>query len=184
MPEFDISKVNYETYTDEKTEAIRQSYLDATKSLEEARATVDEFQKKHETLLCDIKYFKAALAPHKRLPNDILREIFILCAQAYGPVIFPLSLNINRMIPQRILPRVCSPWRRVALSTGAFWSYINVFQLQNQKTRDICEIWFQRAGRSRVTLQNNAAGDTSPNLDTLFQKMFPSIRITHFYLRI
>ncbi|KAF8626805.1 hypothetical protein AX17_006462 [Amanita inopinata Kibby_2008] len=184
MLELDISKINHEIYTDEKTQAIQQSYLNATKSLEEARATVDELQKKQEMLLCDIKYFKAALAPHKRLPNDILREIFILCAQAYGPVTFPLGSNRNCWIPQLILPHVCSPWRRVALSAGAFWSYINVFQLRSQKTRDICEIWFQRAGRSHVMLQNNAAGDTSPNLDTLFRKMFPSIRITRFYLRI
>ncbi|KAF8637799.1 hypothetical protein AX17_002569 [Amanita inopinata Kibby_2008] len=187
MIEFDISRVNDEVYSEEKTRAIRRSYLDAVKSLEETRATIDAPQKKKETLIRDIEYYEAALAPQKRLPDDILREIFIQYTDAYGRVTIPLYLNAD-CPPQLVLSHVCSSWRTLALSTGRIWSNVKVDQPADlEKPFDASITWLQRAGTVPVSLELTIPLFMFSNnfkLATLFQGPLRPVRITLLDLSI
>ncbi|KAF8343305.1 hypothetical protein F5887DRAFT_973354 [Amanita rubescens] len=58
---------------------------------------------------------------HNRLPNEVLSRIFILVAQDYGPVHFPIP-GLMDPPPQLAISHVCSHWRRVALHTFELWS--------------------------------------------------------------
>ncbi|PFH44939.1 hypothetical protein AMATHDRAFT_164609, partial [Amanita thiersii Skay4041] len=64
-----------------------------------------------------LKGCKAVHAPHKRLPVDVLRHIFLLCINKQGELSLPYC-----WIPTQIaLSRVCSLWRSVALNTPFLW---------------------------------------------------------------
>ncbi|PFH47510.1 hypothetical protein AMATHDRAFT_151913, partial [Amanita thiersii Skay4041] len=72
-----------------------------------------------------------ALAPHRRLPADVLQYLFLICTEvivtedgfSWG-LFFPFS-SIDIPV-QIILSHVCSFWRHIALSTPSLWSSLRV----------------------------------------------------------
>ncbi|KAF8626808.1 hypothetical protein AX17_006465 [Amanita inopinata Kibby_2008] len=183
--QFDISRINVETYSEEETRAIHKSYMDVVKSLEETRAAIDALQKKEQMLIRDIEYHEAALAPHKRLPDDVLQQIFIECVNAYGRVTIPLNYNTVRP-PQLVISHVCSSWRKLATSTGVLWDNIKLTQLWKfEKHLDVSIAWLRRAGALPVSLElNHPEPRTNCSLATLIQGPFRSMRIALLDLRI
>ena len=80
-------------------------------------------QRKEEVDLDLIGRCEVALAPHKKLPPDVLRSIFHFCNEKL--VEFPLS---RRDTALRLLhiTHVCSAWRQLALETPALWSGVAI----------------------------------------------------------
>ncbi|KAF8632118.1 hypothetical protein AX17_004924 [Amanita inopinata Kibby_2008] len=178
--ELDFSKVNYELYPEKEHRKIQKSVVNVEKDLEKVNATMDKLRERQQTLSRNLTYYKAAVAPHKRLPDDVLREIFIVCARTLGTVRFPLCMN-GRYMPQLTLSHICSPWRRVALNTGELWANVSISHPWKQNTWEVLEVWLWRAGRSPVTLELSM-WHSDPSAD--FQKLFSCARITHLNLTI
>ncbi|KAF8632796.1 hypothetical protein AX17_004758 [Amanita inopinata Kibby_2008] len=179
MAELDYSKVNYETYSDEKRQKIQQSVLDARKDLQDTQLTIEAMRKRQRMLFHDLKHYTAALAPHKQLPNDVLREIFIWCACAGGRTDIH---QIRKLAPQLVLSHVCSPWRQVALSTGELWSNVSVWLTSSSKvkTLDIAEIWLKRAGNFPVYLHLDVSSKYEVDCTTVFKKLCSNAQIACF----
>ncbi|KAF8635791.1 hypothetical protein AX17_003848 [Amanita inopinata Kibby_2008] len=174
MADLELSKVNYEIYTKEKYQEIQQSIFDTTEKIAELEDTLDTLRKR-------LGYYKAAVAPHKQLPTDILRRIFILSARAYGSVQIPLQCN-QRAPASLVLSHVCSPWRQVALGTGELWSDIHISGSLSQDTVDICEFWLKRAGHFLVAVK---LGDHYESVNpTVIRKLPCPARVTYLDLRI
>ncbi|KAJ3514554.1 hypothetical protein NMY22_g14693 [Coprinellus aureogranulatus] len=80
----------------------------------------------------------ALLSPIRRVPLEILSDIFVLVV--LGAPLENLSPSQTRMYPyhrQRLIPLglVCRDWRHAALITHSFWSYIAVdCQLKGQSS--------------------------------------------------
>src|ERR1700760_1876411 len=79
---------------------IRQSLSDAETALEriknekeEYRRLLEKAKEEEKQLVRNISRYKIALAPHRLLPDDILRRTFNILA--HGPVCFPLSRKVN-----------------------------------------------------------------------------------------
>ncbi|KAF8633856.1 hypothetical protein AX17_004348 [Amanita inopinata Kibby_2008] len=178
--QFDISRINVEVYSEEEARAIHKSYLDVVKSLEETRAVIDALKKKEQALIREIEYHEAALAPHKRLPDDVLQQIYIQCANAYGRVTIPLFDNTVRP-PQLVISHVCSSWRKLALNTGALWDNIRLTQLWKfEKHLDVSIAWLRRAGALPVSLELDIPElryTPSFSFAALFQGSYRSMRI-------
>ncbi|KAF8624595.1 hypothetical protein AX17_007088 [Amanita inopinata Kibby_2008] len=189
MANLDLSNINYELYSEEKYQEIQRSILDTTRRIQETEANIHTLQvaidaqrKRRQALLCDLGLYKAAVAPHKRLPEDILRKTFILCAHAYGTVQIPLRSNPCGTPMQLVLSHVCSLWRQIALSTGELWSDVCVSQLLAQGTIHTCKIWLQRAGNLPIAVK---LGGFSESLNvTAIQNLFCVARITYLDLMI
>ncbi|TFK37591.1 hypothetical protein BDQ12DRAFT_684939 [Crucibulum laeve] len=63
---------------------------------------------------------KALLSHARRLPDDILREIFVWCLPAnHNPVISNLEAPL-------LLTEICRNWREISLSTPRMWSRIHI----------------------------------------------------------
>ncbi|KAF8635057.1 hypothetical protein AX17_004037 [Amanita inopinata Kibby_2008] len=160
MVNLELSKVNYEIYSEEEYQEIQQSILDTTGRIQEIDATINTLQvaidaerKRRQALLRDFGLYRAAVAPHKRLPEDILRIIFAFCARAYGTVQIPLWYN--RCTPtQLFLSHVCSKWRQTALGTSELWSdiYIDEAPLK-QIPSHVCQVWLERAANSLLAIK-------------------------------
>lgn len=66
-----------------------------------------------------IQLYKAAIAPHRAVPNEVLSEIFALCVDV---VSVPIDLNT---VPWS-LARVCVRWKKVVVGTPDVWSNVEV----------------------------------------------------------
>ncbi|KAF9463647.1 hypothetical protein BDZ94DRAFT_1321603 [Collybia nuda] len=66
--------------------------------------------------------YRTAIAPHRKLPNEILTEIFFA---ASDKVTVPAA-NIDSKPPWTLF-RVCKRWREIALTTPKLWTYIRLY---------------------------------------------------------
>ena len=143
-------------HSEEEQLFIRNVLLAAESILQSG--TVDGDLRRREEAVDLIGRCKIALAPHKRLPPDILRSMFRFCAEEC--VQFPLGSKCGGMDQNLCLLRithVCSAWRHLALETPALWSDIYIFLLggdgkQHDKTLSSARQWFDRAQDMRRSL--------------------------------
>ena len=73
---------------------------------------------KRNELSRSIENHKALLSPVRRLPDEILAEIFMHCLLPYGHIVNEGTL--------RLLTQISSRWRAIALLTQVLWSFIFV----------------------------------------------------------
>lgn len=84
------------------------------------KALYDTLTEQHTELSCDISRHQALMAPIRRLPVDIIQEIFLHCLPTvHDAIISPRECPI-------LLTRICSGWRHIALKTAALWASIHV----------------------------------------------------------
>ena len=73
----------------------------------------------------EIKRYKIALSPHKKLPADVWLHIFFqLCCLPTG---FDGSSETS-LSPSEILSQVCSGWQQLLMSSPAIWSSIQCLE--------------------------------------------------------
>ena len=93
---------------------------DLQDEIDRAKAHYDELVERHAELANEISRHQALMAPIRRLPVDVIREIFINCLPTtHNAVISPEECPI-------LLTRICSGWRNIALSTAVLWASIHV----------------------------------------------------------
>ncbi|KAF8346070.1 hypothetical protein F5887DRAFT_1282072 [Amanita rubescens] len=142
--------------------------------------TVDGDLRRREETVDVIGRCKIALAPHKRLPPDVLRSIFHFCGEAR--IQFPLK---HLPLLCRIT-HVCSAWRQLALETPALWNGISIAlssysgQKQHDKILSSARQWFDRAqdmrGRS-LFIRYDIVGNENvrPRLHYAWEKLLEFI---------
>ena len=81
---------------------------------------VDTMKTKRETIQKRIYDHNIILAPARRLPLDVLHEIFFHCLPAHRNPIMKSSES------PLLLTRICSSWRAIALSSPRIWSKIHI----------------------------------------------------------
>ncbi|KAF8073299.1 hypothetical protein FPV67DRAFT_1409700 [Lyophyllum atratum] len=78
---------------------------------------------KREEVAERLSRFRFAAAPYKRLPIEILSEIFVRTLDHYS-VDFPPA---NYSAAPWVLQQICSSWRRVALNEPRLWNDLTIF---------------------------------------------------------
>ncbi|KAF8626793.1 hypothetical protein AX17_006452 [Amanita inopinata Kibby_2008] len=93
MAKLDSSNVNPEAHSDENRQDIQQSVpLEASEDVQDAQLTT---YKRQRMLYHSIEHYTAASAPHKRLTDDILREIFHLVALSTGELWSNVNVSVR-----------------------------------------------------------------------------------------
>ena len=94
----------------------------------------------------------ATLAPIKRLPPELLSEIFEYCLEAGGPRML-LSYSARSREAPLLLGRVCRSWRAIAHATPRLWRdiFVNVCdgRYSNELRRDafpVLQTWIAHSG--------------------------------------
>ena len=79
-----------------------------------------QLRNEQSSLLLFISTHRAPISPIRKLPIDILQEIFIAC--------LPTAHNavMSRWEPPILLTQVCSSWRNIALATPQLWKSIHI----------------------------------------------------------
>ncbi|KAJ7592527.1 hypothetical protein C8J56DRAFT_928889, partial [Mycena floridula] len=139
------------------TEAER-AYLNqllSTSNNEISRLTVaiDKLVLEREALQQNVASFQAILAPIRRLPEDMLREIFVHC--------LPPKRAADTMTTEAplLLGLICRSWRVISLTTPALWASIRVQFFQNLKPLQVqrlskeAQAWIARSGTCPLTVE-------------------------------
>ncbi|KAJ7469065.1 hypothetical protein FB451DRAFT_1560119 [Mycena latifolia] len=122
-------------------------------------ARIDEeircLESRPKLLLHRIKVYRVALAPHKVLPVDVLREIFLSAALSSS-----VEADLNEIVRylrgdpleiRLIIGRVCSLWRLVSLAMPELWSNLRV-RLKKLHHLTVLEDWLRRSGEHPLSL--------------------------------
>ncbi|KAF8632387.1 hypothetical protein AX15_001896 [Amanita polypyramis BW_CC] len=145
MP-FDLSRVGL---TNEAHPAETESFV--KKSLQALEADLAALSLRQTQLVEAIERYKVAIAPHKKLSEDVLRYIFTLSCDI--ETCFPLHRNNVQLA----LCAVCSVWRRIALDTPRLWNEVIIMLLADNPSSRAALIttvqsWLTRAGNMPKSL--------------------------------
>ncbi|KAJ7629863.1 hypothetical protein B0H17DRAFT_867535, partial [Mycena rosella] len=111
-------------------------------------ALIRDLSDQREKTLAYIDAHQALISPARRLPRDIVQEIFLACLPSHRNVV------MSATEAPLILARIFSAWRTIALSTPALWAslhlpleYIFDHSLHVPVTK-----WLGRSGRCPLSL--------------------------------
>jgi F-box-like len=107
------------------------------------QAILDELRLKRQSLRKFTIEQDAFLAPIRRLPAEILIEIFMLCIN------YSLSSCSPNCSPL-LFGQVCRGWQQVALSTQKLWSSITVTYYRPSRAK--AKLWISRTSSAPLTI--------------------------------
>ena len=135
--------------------AIRRVVIQKRGTLKAIKHEIAQLVEREKEIEEELVRFSIALAPHNHnvLPNELLSRVFILVAQAHGPVKFPIPKR--NLPPQLAISHVCSHWRKVALRTAELWGNTHLDYPQKYHPGHVVLLhqrWLLRATSFPVTL--------------------------------
>jgi hypothetical protein len=99
------------------TKKIDAAELELAHIIADSRCTINEMQRERIALENRLSQTMAYIAPIRRLPNEVLRHIFMFNFDDYPCCAW-------------VLAAVCSLWRRLALSMPKMWSQVSCLGLK------------------------------------------------------
>ncbi|KAJ6511784.1 hypothetical protein DFH09DRAFT_1434635 [Mycena vulgaris] len=134
--------------SDLEVKQIQAHLLSHSLELSRLEALIQELSVRRDKTADYINAHQALISPARRLPRDIVQEIFLAC--------LPTHRNAgmsSRAVPL-VLARICSAWRTVALSTPALWSSLHLpleYIFEHGLSAPVTD-WLQRSGRCSLFL--------------------------------
>ena len=103
-------------------------------------ATVEALSEQRQVIQDQIQAYKNVVSPARRLPPEIVADIFRLCT-AIENEIFP-----NPLAAPLLLTQICSGWRQVALQMPELWTdlYFHVQENATEETHNLAKTWIER----------------------------------------
>ncbi|KAJ6517969.1 hypothetical protein C8R47DRAFT_1773 [Mycena vitilis] len=156
---------------------LRKDFDAVTAEITRMQAVLLDLADQSEQLRESIDAHQALVSLARRLPEDVLREIFLACLPWSGNPVMS-----SREAPL-LLGQVCSSWRRIALTTPQLWSSLHVVVPNAARLRqisDAVDTWLSRSGvlPLSITLAVSAACESgSDNVATMIDVL------TNFCLR-
>ncbi|KAJ7762482.1 hypothetical protein B0H16DRAFT_1368650 [Mycena metata] len=81
---------------------------------------IDKLKAERDSVESFVDAHKALISPARRLPLDIIQEIFIACLPTHRNCVMSASEA------PVLLGRICSSWRAISLSTPRLWSSLHI----------------------------------------------------------
>ncbi|KAJ6515545.1 hypothetical protein C8R45DRAFT_854876 [Mycena sanguinolenta] len=139
--------------TDEEIRHIRIDLMTHTEELARLDERLRELSAQRAQLQSYVDSHKALISGPRRLPPEIVREIFVAC--------LPTRRN-PAMSPQEaplLLCRICSAWRSIALSMPKLWSSLHIsfdFILSKESRLPAVTRWLQLSAACPISLSINS----------------------------
>ncbi|KAK7683198.1 hypothetical protein QCA50_013871 [Cerrena zonata] len=114
------------------TDDIQEAEEKLARLVRESRCTIRLMENEKSELEQRVEHTLAYLSPLRRLPRELLQEIFLFNFEDYPCCAWVLS-------------SVCSIWRRVALSMPRLWSKIRLVT-SLETPADTVRLWLERSG--------------------------------------
>ncbi|KAF7357944.1 hypothetical protein MVEN_00841000 [Mycena venus] len=142
----------------------------------ELQRAIDKLAEERDSLGAYIAAHKALISPVRRLPLDIIEEIFVACLPTHRNCVMSASEA------PVLLGRICSSWRTISLATPRLWAKLHIVQpalfhhttlgwtLFEEKwvqRLETTKMWLARSGQCplSISLESGPENDSLP--DTL-----------------
>ncbi|KAJ7613529.1 hypothetical protein FB45DRAFT_1112136 [Roridomyces roridus] len=119
---------------------------------------LDVLKSDRDRLLAYVASHKALISLIRRLPLDIMQEIFVACLSDRNCVMSATEAPV-------LLGRICSSWRAISLSTPRLWSKLHIAEPRNGNQRSEPEKWAQRLATAEQWLARSGACALSISLE-------------------
>ncbi|KAF7343300.1 hypothetical protein MVEN_01762300 [Mycena venus] len=141
--------------SDCEVKSIESHLVTHVQELSRLDALIRDLSDQREKTLAYIAAHKVLLSPARRLPRDVVQEIFLAC----------LPTDRNAVLSAREAPlmlgRICSAWRTLALSTPALWASLHIpLQFIFDVSYPLAiTTWLERSGQCPLSLSIFGARD-------------------------
>ncbi|KAJ7643760.1 hypothetical protein FB45DRAFT_999104 [Roridomyces roridus] len=137
--------------SDSEVKQLRALLQEPVAELAQLDALISQLTAQRASLQAAIDPHRALLSPIRRIPEDILREIFVFCLPDHDALIEVTAAPM-------LLGRIYGLWRRVAYSTPRLWSSVYIPPLMSgangveppkgveQGLGMLLQAWFDRSG--------------------------------------
>ncbi|KAK6996908.1 hypothetical protein R3P38DRAFT_2654363 [Favolaschia claudopus] len=143
--------------TDPEISQIRAHILPYEAELAKLNAFIKHLRARRDQVKFYVDSHKALISHPRRLPQDILEEIFLACLPtAHDAVMSPTE-------PPLLLGRICSRWRSIAFALPRLWSSLHIYLRfidSHEKRVAAVDEWLKRA--SPLPLSISVHGDDGP----------------------
>ncbi|KAF9045146.1 hypothetical protein BJ165DRAFT_1475643 [Panaeolus papilionaceus] len=120
-----VPSVQEESNIREKVGSLITQTRFIDQDIEQLRHQLNALESKRDELAGEVKLYQAALSPVRRLPLELLEEIFLVAAEGESMTWPRRPQDPGYDMPWK-LGRICSYWRAVFLSLPRLWSVINI----------------------------------------------------------
>ncbi|KAJ6573479.1 hypothetical protein DFH09DRAFT_1457540 [Mycena vulgaris] len=157
---------------------LRLKHLDNT--IADMRTTLAKLEDERVALSAYVDAHRALISPARRLPPDLIREIFVACLPTQHNCVMSAT-----EVPV-VLGRICSAWRIVSHSTPRLWSSLHIVEprfpndsppgLAEEKLKQRLETtrtWLARSGQCALSISLYCHPDSpgfSPSAQHLFMQ--------------
>nr|GAT49332.1 predicted protein [Mycena chlorophos] len=155
--------------TDDEQEEIKNLLVEPRVQLRKIEKQIEELQAERDKIATHIEAHEALLSPMRRLPGDILQEIFFQCV--------PKGRNpaMSAHEAPTLLGRICHEWRVLAFATPALWARLHVVEpfssylppvpsfaarkAKLEQRLDAARTWLDRSGQCPLSISFQQDGD-------------------------
>ncbi|KAJ7913524.1 hypothetical protein B0H13DRAFT_2468593 [Mycena leptocephala] len=145
---------------------------------------IDKLADERETLGVYVEAHKALISPVRRLPLDIIQEIFMACLPTHRNCVMSASEA------PVLLGRICSAWRAISLSTPPLWASLHIVEPMHSSGSEepstlIKEKMEQRLETTKTWLGRSGQCPLSISLESCPNNAFDDRRRPHpgYFLR-
>ncbi|KAJ7253544.1 hypothetical protein C8J57DRAFT_1659707, partial [Mycena rebaudengoi] len=120
---------------------------------------LEELTRKRDDLTEFVDAHMALVSPARRLPDDVIREIFMASLPANR------NCAISAKESPLLLCTVCQSWRSLALSTPQLWTSIHIVAPSSDKTEimiNTVHSWLARSGALPLSISLTVSRSTWP----------------------
>ena len=128
---------------------------------------VDELRSKRDALVHYTTRHSALIAPIRRLPPEVMSEIFLHCMAPVDPFDPRESPRLDKS--PLLVSQLCSRWRKIALSTPRLWTSF-ALTIQPKYLKDdvlLAKTWLGRSGTCPLSIALGSRGNYSRSMQSL-----------------
>ncbi|KAJ7134090.1 hypothetical protein C8R43DRAFT_1022379 [Mycena crocata] len=135
--------------TQPEIEVVQADLISMSNELVRLETLIRDLSGQRDKIKESIDMHKALLAPVRRLPDDVVQDIFFACLPTHSNAV--MSTKEGPLL----LCRVCSIWRALALGAPRLWASLHVplaFILQSEQRARAFGHWLKRAAGCPLSL--------------------------------
>lgn len=125
--------------------STRDAILNLDTTIRSLLETLDDLTRKRDALHSFKAEHEAILSPIRRLPSELLADVFKKCCWRDEDTHHLESMDIE--FAPLLLTRVCSGWRKVALTIPSLWADIKVHRWVTNKNFLLWQLWLERSSQ-------------------------------------
>ncbi|KAF7376702.1 hypothetical protein MSAN_00087200 [Mycena sanguinolenta] len=126
----------------------------------ELQKSIDKLAEERHSLQTYVDGHKALISPARRLPLDVIQEIFVACIPTHRNCVMSASEA------PVLLGRICSSWRAISLTTPHLWARLHIveplrgrygatdaqIETKVEQRLAIAKTWLERSGQCPLSI--------------------------------